>query len=49
MQAANSSPVGPGAKQRTTSTSEEHSVMDPVANVVSALVFNHANMFSRIQ
>jgi len=31
------------------STSEEHTVMDPDANVVSALVFKHARMSSSIQ
>ena len=48
-QPATSSPVGPRAGEGTTSTSEEHSVMDPVADVVSVLVLRHARMSSSIQ
>ena len=48
-QPATSRPVGSRARDNTTSTSEEHSVMDPDANVVSALVLKHARMYSSIQ
>ena len=49
MQPANSSLVGSGARYSMASTSEEHSVMDPDACVVSALVLKDASMFSGIQ
>jgi hypothetical protein len=49
MQPATSSHVGSHARDSTTSTSEEHSVMDPTANVVSTLVLKHARMSSSVQ
>jgi len=48
-QPATSSPAGTRAGEGTAPTSEEHSVMDPVADVVSALVLKHARMSSSIQ
>ena len=48
-QPATSSPAGTRAGEGTAPTSEEHSVMDPVADVVSVLVLKHARMSSSIQ
>jgi len=49
MQSATSGPVGPRARESTTWTSEEHYVLDPVADVVSVLVLRHARKSSSIQ
>jgi len=47
-QPATSNLVGPGAGHGMVSISETHSVMDPNAYVVSALVLKHARMYSSI-